>query len=107
MYMDYYVFLKRLKNARKAKGLTMKELGDALGVTRGQICNIENGSSALKVDQYFKICDVLKISPRTLLINGEQKETEYVFEKLSCLDERDFRVIKDLIMLMELPYQDL
>ena len=105
--MDYQIFLKKLKNLRKMKGISMREMGEALGVTRGQICNLENGSSALKVEDYFKICDVLEISPCTLLSNSTQREADYVFGRLSLLAERDFRIVKDLIMLMELPQQDL
>ena len=105
--MDYNVFLKKSKNLRKMKGISMREMGEALGVTRGQIGNLENGSSALKVEDYFKICKVLEISPCTLLSNNEQREAEYVFGRLSLLDDRDFRIVKDLIMLMELPQQDL
>ena len=85
--MDYNIFLTKLKNARKAKKISMREIGETLGVKRGQICNIEKGRTPLRVEDYFKICERLEISPCALMLESSQKETEYVFEKLSLLSK--------------------
>ena len=38
----------RLKDRRKAIGLTQKQVADAVGVTQAQICNYEKGGYAPK-----------------------------------------------------------
>ena len=86
----------------------MREVGNAIGITGQQVSVIERGITELKMKDYFLICDVLKISPREL-IDGDIPRGEYqtVVEKLRNLNERDFRIIRDLIMLMELPKEEL
>ena len=79
-----------------------------MGVSGQQISFFENGHTALKLKDYLLICEHLKISPRELL-DGNVPQGEYrsVVEKLNSLSERDFRIIKDLILLMEMNSEDL
>ena len=106
--MDYEKFLKELRKIRKRKGVSLRVVGNALGVTGQQVSAIERGITELKMRDYFLICDILKISPRAL-IEGDIPKGEYlkVVERLNNLNERDFRIIRDLIMLMELSADDL
>ncbi|MBR1974664.1 MAG: helix-turn-helix transcriptional regulator [Clostridia bacterium] len=106
--MDYNFFLQELRKTRKRKGISLREVGNAIGITGQQVSVIERGITELKMKDYFLICDVLKISPREL-IDGDIPRGEYqtVVEKLRNLNERDFRIIRDLIMLMELPKEEL
>ena len=60
--MEYTVFLKKLKEMRKSKGISMREMGEILGLTKGQIWNIENGVTALRVQDYLKICKICSVS---------------------------------------------
>ena len=39
-----------LKNLRTAKGLTMKEMGEKLGISESYYCAIENGERQKKMD---------------------------------------------------------
>ena len=106
--MEYEELLKRLRETRKKKGISLRKMGEALGVSGQQISFFERGHTALKVKDYLLICDVLKISPRELLDgNVPQGEYQSVAEKLHTLSERDFRIIKDLILLMEMNSEDL
>ena len=106
--MGYEELLKRIREARKRKGISLRKMGEALGVSGQQISFFETGHTPLKMKDYFSICEVLKISPRELL-DGTVPKGEYrnVIEKLYNLSERDFRIIKDLIVLMELEKEDL
>ncbi len=39
-----------LKTARESKGLTMKQLGEKLGISESYYCSIENGDRQKKMD---------------------------------------------------------
>lgn len=57
---------ENLKEARKFKGLTQKELADMLYMTQQQYSRFANGIFELNYDQILKICDILDISPNEL-----------------------------------------
>lgn len=105
--MDYQKFLQKLKNERIKKGISLREIGEALGKTRQQVYSFESGRTPLKVRDYFLICEVLHISPRELLeddmLKGDYRMTA---ERLSNLSKRDLLIIGDLITLMELKTED-
>ena len=57
---------ERLKEMRKSKGLTQKELADKAGVSESYICQIENGKmvSLTKLD---KLAEVLGCKVKDLV----------------------------------------
>ena len=57
---------ERLKDMRKSKGLTQKELADKAGVSESYICQIENGKmvSLTKLD---KLAEVLGCKVKDLV----------------------------------------
>ncbi|MVM36224.1 helix-turn-helix domain-containing protein [Spirosoma sp. HMF4905] len=54
-----------IKQARKAKGFTQKELGEKLGVGRVTINGYEAGSQNLTLDTLQKIAEALGIEPKS------------------------------------------
>ena len=59
----------------------------------------ESRDPMTKMDDYFKICEVLNISPVKLLIEDNQ-ECETLVEKIYALSERDFRLVATMVELM-------
>lgn len=57
---------KNLKEARKYKGLTQKEVGQALHMTQQQYSRFENGVFELNYDQILFLCDFLDMTPNEL-----------------------------------------
>ena len=106
--MEYQVLLQRLKKVRKSKGISQRKMAEELGVSAQQVSLLERGVAVLKMEDYLSMCKILKISPKELM-NGEVSQEEYhnVAEKLWGLSERDFRIVKDLIILMGLSIEDL
>lgn len=60
-------FQEKLKQARKAKKLTQKELAEKIETTESNICNYENGRSKPTYEALKKICTELEISADWLL----------------------------------------
>lgn len=57
---------KNLKEARKYKGLTQREIAEMLFMTQQQYSRFENGIFELNYDQILKICEILEITPNEL-----------------------------------------
>lgn len=49
----------RLKEIRKAKGFTLQQLGDIVGVHRQRIFDVEAGEFNVRVGNYDRILDAL------------------------------------------------
>jgi len=71
---------KRLRDARKAKGLTQKELAGMIAVKHNSVSNWENDQNKPDLDTIRRICSVLDISSAYLL-EGE------AVPATSCSDE--------------------
>lgn len=56
-----------LKELRKEKGLSQKEVADAIGVTRGAYGNYEQGTREPSIDILIKICKFFNTTPNYLL----------------------------------------
>jgi len=56
-----------LKKIRKSNNITQKELALQLGVTAQQVACYELGQSALTVDRFFEISDILNVNAFKIL----------------------------------------
>ena len=57
---------KNLKEARKFKGLTQKEVAIILNMTQQQYSRFENGIFELNYDQILTLCALYDITPNEL-----------------------------------------
>lgn len=57
---------KNLKEARKFKQLTQKEVAEILHMTQQQYSRFENGVFELNYDQILKLCELYEITPNEL-----------------------------------------
>nr|WP_281167738.1 helix-turn-helix transcriptional regulator [Spirosoma panaciterrae] len=55
-----------IREARKAKGLTQKELGEKMGISESAVNRYENGSANLSLKTVEKIAEVMGITVRIL-----------------------------------------
>lgn len=107
--MTYERFLERLRAIRKERGYSLRALGAKIGVTAPQLSYSERGKSGLKVEDFLALCEAMEIDPKDVFDEGIANLTEYSVTAgaLKKLSEREFRLIKDLIMLMSLDTEDL
>ena len=82
---------KRIQAARKAKGLTLKQLGDIVGISESAVSNIERGRNKPSGSTLILLCEKLGID-REWLETGEgdmfapvseQAETARMIEAIS------------------------
>ena len=62
---------QNLKDARKAKGLTQKEIAAELLMTQQQYSRFENGVYELNYGQIRKLCELLDTTPNELYGMGD------------------------------------
>lgn len=55
-----------IKQARKIKGLTQKQVAQIFHMTQQQYSRFENGIYELNYQQLFEICKLLEITPNEL-----------------------------------------
>ncbi|MBC8206879.1 MAG: helix-turn-helix transcriptional regulator [Kiritimatiellales bacterium] len=60
---EYSELLKWLRAQRKQQGLTMRELGEKLGVIHSWVGKIEQGERRLDIIEYLRLCNALQIDP--------------------------------------------
>jgi transcriptional regulator with XRE-family HTH domain len=59
----YHSLLKWLRARRMEKGLTMRQLGEQLGMPHSWVGKVEIGERRLDVEEYVRLCHVLEIEP--------------------------------------------
>ena len=86
---------RRIYEARKAAGMSMKELAERIGVNQSSITRYEAGQfNRVGMDLIIKIAQALDIDPKELI--GLESSQDIVLTKK---DERD--IAKDLDSIME------
>ena len=90
--------MKMLRTVRKSKGLTMKELGERVGVSESAISQYETGKREADFETILKIGEVLDCSIDYLL-RGAEKEEKPVPIRGGGLDEQD-RQLMELMKLL-------
>lgn len=87
-----YEIISRLKKAREDKNITQYSLAKLLGISPGQMGNIESYKQEHKftLAQILKICDLLDISIEEILLPeiGKNAKTREVIEAIIKYQEK-------------------
>lgn len=88
----------RIKEARKAKGLTQADLASRLGIGRTAITKWEKGViKNLKRDTIQQIADILGISPLTMIGVEEKEKPKTIVVSADEFTEEQFAQIEQFI----------
>lgn len=88
----------RIKNARKNKGLTQKQLADKIHVSSQVISNFERGYTEIPSSNLHQIADILEVSTDYLLGKTDNIDRD-PYWKLNEKDEKDIE--KDLESILK------
>jgi len=101
----YFVPMDKLPNRvramRKQAGMTLVEVGEALGLTHTHISNIERGVRKLDLDTMEKLARVLKCTVADFLTDQHFPHRnnpiqQAVVDNMEQMDERDQQRIADI-----------
>ena len=60
-------FGKRVREIRKAKGISQEKLAEMAGIDRSYMGNIERGEKNITLKKIYEICDALQIDIKILI----------------------------------------
>jgi len=63
----YNAAMRRLKELRRARGLTQRDLEDRSGVTHATICKLERTDTEPRISTIQKLADGLGVTPQELM----------------------------------------
>lgn len=98
---------EKIYNYRAVKGLSRKQLADAIGITHQQIHKYEKGINRITVSRLNDICEYLSVNMAALLdteglkppvIEKNKKLVNDIMAHISAItDEGKLRAIKNLV----------
>ena len=87
--MDNVELGKRIKELRKSRSLKQSDLSDLLGISRGQISNLEHGRRGLNLSQLQKLCTLFKVDLSYFGIQATAEQTLELLDRAKLLFESD------------------
>jgi transcriptional regulator with XRE-family HTH domain len=94
-------FPERLTALRKQKGLTQRELAQAIGIHVTQLRRYEAATSQPTLDVLRRLAVVLSVSADLLLFDHDERgpgdDLRLEFEAVSRLDARDKEVVRSVL----------
>lgn len=105
MELDYELVGKRIKAARKRKGMTQEVLAELAGISASHMSNIETGGSKLSLPTFIALANALSVSADELLCDAIDR-SEYVFRKelgdlLFDCDNQELRLIISVVSVFK------
>lgn len=101
------IFGKQMKKIRENRGITVKQLATAVGLSDSTVWQIENGSRSTTIDNLVKICNILEVNPDYLLSTELNKnimnvDNDYAkfFQLILELTEGEFNQTYDVVELI-------
>lgn len=79
----------RIKELRKSRHLKQDDLAEILGITRGQISNLEHGRRSLNLKQLETLCSYFKVDLEYFSISPTSEETISLLERAKLIFESE------------------
>ena len=105
MNIDYKLIGERIKQTRKAKGMTQEFLAEKLGVSIGYVSQIERGVTKISLDLLGAVsailsCDVSELVKESALGSEHYRERELANE-FAMLDMKKKKFLISVIRAMK------
>ena len=65
--IDYYAIGQRIRQIRKARGLSQDQLAEQVGISTVHVSHIENANTKLSLPVFVRLTEVLQVSADELL----------------------------------------
>lgn len=90
--------LDELRAIRKEKGISLRQMGEAIGKTGAHVGMLESGKTALRLEDFLAMCRVLEVSPALLLEGGGiGREAWRLMLEMKDLSAADFAVVAAVV----------
>ena len=85
MAVDFTIVGKRIKEARKKKGLTQEQLVEQMGVSIAYLSKIETGKIHINLERLSQICNILDVTEGEILNGVSNKSDIYLNSEFSAI----------------------
>ena len=102
-YNDWVNFGIRVKKVRNSIGMTIEKLAEKSNRTENFIQRIESGKKSCSIHTLYQLCRTMNISADSLLLGEnvelkEYKDREVIENILNTCDEKQLKVIKEVLI---------
>ncbi|MBM7854975.1 transcriptional regulator with XRE-family HTH domain [Desulfohalotomaculum tongense] len=92
----------RIKELRKQRNISAKQLAITLGVSQSFISGIENGTKKCSIENLYKICNALGITLSEFFADTQEAkplppEVRQVIDKVKKLPPQKLKVLNDVL----------
>lgn len=103
MTEQYYIEMgRRIKLRRKELNTSQTDLAEAIDVSNNHMSNIENAKAKPSMDNFIKLCEILKVTPDYLLLGNIYRNniSKNIHDKLLLCSEEDVKLADSIIELL-------
>ncbi len=104
MAIDYKLIGKRIKEHRKAKGMTQEVLAEKSDVTVGYISQIERGICKVNLDTMSVIANILDCEVTDFISGSSTLQSSYlqdeIYSKLTLCSEKQKKMVLEFIDIL-------
>ena len=101
MKMEKLSVGNRIREVRKARGLTQEQLAEMANMSSAYLGEIERGKKVIGLDKFINIINALGLSADYVLCNELQSGEPYVFDDLTArlkdLDLKQRKTVLDIV----------
>jgi putative transcriptional regulator len=92
---------KRIRECRKARGLTQNQLAEAIGFAgERHIQRIERGENSISIDKLIEVSQIFGVSTDFLLFGGKQEKDERILAAIKSLSEQEIQLLLGMIQVI-------
>ncbi len=98
--MNYVKIGEKIRNFRKAKGLSQEKLAEIVNISTTHLSHIETGNTKLSLPVFVDIAKALDVQTDDLLndrISGRQIAIEELLTVLNTCNTMQVRIITDIV----------
>jgi len=78
MAVDFSIIGKRIKTARRKKGLTQENLVEQMGVSIAYLSKVETGRIHINLERLSQICNILDVTEGEILNGVSNSSSKYL-----------------------------
>lgn len=101
MDMNYYEIGQRIRQARKARGLSQEKLAEIIGISTTHMSHIETANTKMSLPTFAEIASVLEMRTDELLYGDKPKNRnismDSIAELLDNCTVQQIRIIEDTV----------
>lgn len=99
--IDYYAMGQRIRQVRKARGLSQDQLAEQVGISTVHVSHIENANTKLSLPVFVRLTEVLQVPADELLqgaapVRRQQAEGD-ILRLLEGCDLQQLQILRDVL----------